>query len=360
MSSMKSRKVKLMAGAVLVAAASTSHAQSSVTLYGIANTAVTYFSKTANSTGGNAGKSFALVDGGNGPSLFGIRGVEDLGAGMSAEFKLESGINMANGGFNSSNGNYFGRQAWVALNSGYGSVKAGLQFSPFFTTLYASDPRQHSEFGSGLVIYGDNVVVTGAFNSNAISYTSPKIAGLQGQAMLALGGEAGNFQAGRQWAASLKYEGGSFMINAAIYDGNRGGTVNTPLPSVVAFEGRTVGAAYYFGALVVKASFVNYKVAQSFNANVYGGGLSYQITPAVDVNGGVWYTTDRNDTANHSVMTAMGVDYFLSKRTSLFAQIGLVDNHGAMDTGLSVSSESFVKGVAGTTVGGNVGIRHTF
>jgi predicted porin len=239
-------------------------------------------------------------------------------------------------------------------------VKAGLQFSPFFTTLYALDPRHHSEFGSGLVIFGDSVAVTSAFSSNAVSYTSPNLAGFQGQAMLALGGQAGNFPAGRQWSASLKYENGSIMVSAAFFDSNSGGTVQTPVPSTLAFEGRTIGAAYTIGSLIVKASFVNYKVAQSVDNNVYGGGLKYQITPAVDVNGGAWYTTDRNDTENHSILAAVGTDYELSKRTSLYAQLAMVNNHGAMNTGLSVSEVSLLHGVKGTTVGGNVGIRHSF
>ncbi|MGF6636641.1 porin [Paraburkholderia sp. 35.1] len=357
---MRFTKLQLAASAVVAVMASTANAQSSVTLYGIANTAFVFTNKTANASGGNAGQTFAVVDGGDGPSLFGIRGVEDLGSGLKAEFRLESGINMANGGFNSSNGNFFGRQAWVGLEGQFGMVKAGLQLSPFFSALYESDPRQFSEFGSGLVILGDNVLVTSAFNANAVSYTSPTLAGFQGQAMLALGGQAGDFSAGRQWSASLKYENGSVMINAAIYDGNSGGTVQTPFPSTVAFEGRTIGAAYTFGSLIIKASFVNYKVAQSFNSNVYGGGLKYQITPSTDLNGGVWYSTDRNDTANHSVLAAVGTSYHISKRTSVYVQAALVNNHGAMNTGLSLSEFSLLRGVAGTTVGANVGIRHTF
>jgi predicted porin len=357
---MKFKKLHIAASAVVAVMAGTAHAQSSVTLYGIANTAFVFTSKTANASGGNAGKTVGIVDSGDGPSVFGIRGTEDLGSGLKAEFRLESGINMANGGFNSSNGNFFGRLAWVGLDSNYGAVKAGLQFSPFFTTLYALDPRHHSEFGSGLVIFADSVAVTSAFVSNSVSYTSPEIAGFQGQAMLALGGKAGDFSAGRQWSASLKYENGSLLIDAAFFDGNSGGTVQTPIPSTLAFEGRTIGAAYTIGSLTVKASFVNYKVAQSFDSNVYGGGLKYQITPAVDVNGGVWYTTDRNNTENHSILAAVGTDYQLSKRTSLFAQFATVNNHGAMNTGLAVSEASLVRGVKGTTVGGNVGIRHSF
>lgn len=357
---MKISKLKLASSVVMAVIASRVNAQSSVTLYGIADAAIVFSSKTANASGGNAGKSFAVADGGGGPSLFGMQGVEELGSGLKAEFKLESGINLANVGFNSSNGNFFGRQAWVGLDGNFGAFKAGLQRSPFFVAVFDSDPRHYSGFGSALLIYGDNVAVTGAFDSNAVTYTTPQLAGFQGQAMLALGGAAGDFSAGRQWSASLKYENGSLMMNAAIYDGNSGGTVQTPLPSTLAFEGRTIGAGYTFGSLIIKASFANYKVARSFNSNVYGGGLQYYLTPAVELNGGTWYTTDRDNTTNHSVLAAVGASFHVSSRTSLYAQIGIVNNHGAMHTGLSVTDTSLLRGVTGTTVGGNIGIRHAF
>jgi predicted porin len=113
------------------------HAQSSVTLYGLVDGGVLYLSKTQNSTGGNGGKLFGFTDSGQVPSQFGVRGTEDLGGGLSAEFKLESGISIANGGFNDSNGNFFGRQAsdWRAR-----SVRS----RPVCSSLRSSTPCSHS------------------------------------------------------------------------------------------------------------------------------------------------------------------------------------------------------------------------
>ncbi len=81
-------------------------------------------------------------------------------------------------------------------------------------------------------------------------------------------------------------------------------------------------------------------------------------TPAVDLNGGVWVTSDRNDTGNHSVLAALGATYSLSKATALYAQVAMVDNHGAMNTGLGINNALY--GVTGTTLGANAGVRHTF
>jgi predicted porin len=266
---------------------------------------------------------------------------------------------MANGGFNDSNGNLFGRQASVGVTGGFGTVKAGLQYSPFALSIIATDPRNTSSFGSGVPLYIGNVFVTGVFNANAVSYTSPTMGGFQGSALLALGGTPGSFQAGRQYSASLDYHAGPFMLSAAMYSGNAGGTAaSTPVPGTVEFSGRTLGASYQLGDLTMKLNYVNYKVAGACDNRVDGAGASYYVTPATNVNAGVWYTSDGNDTANHSVMAAAGLTYNLSKATLLYGQIGFVNNHGKMDTGLSLHGALF--GVQGSTVGADIGIRHTF
>ncbi|CAB3790929.1 Outer membrane porin protein 32 [Paraburkholderia caffeinitolerans] len=349
----------LLALALMGVTSGAAYAQSSVTLYGELDAGLLYTNKTlAPTTGGNAGSNFSLIDGGRAPSFFGFTGTEDLGGGLKAKFKIESGINVANGGLNNSNGNQFGRQAWLALDGNFGEFKAGLQFSPFFLAVDESDPRAFSLFGSGALPYVNSAIGTGIFNSNAVSYTTPRFAGLQGRAMLALGGSPGDFQAGRQYSFAVNYEHGGLTANAAFYDGNAGGTANTPVPTNLGFEGRMLGVSYAYGPVIAKASFVNYKVAGSANNNVYGGGLTYYVSPAFDVNGGVWVTSDRDHTTNHSVLAALGAEYFLSKTTSLYAQVGLVDNHGAMDTGLSITGA--LNEVPGTTTGADIGIRHTF
>jgi len=335
------------------------HAQRSVTLYGVVDDALLYTSKSLNpTTGGNAGKVFAMANGDTSYSYFGFSGIEDLGDGLTAQFKLESGVSVANGALASCNGNLFGCQAWISLDSKYGEAKVGLQLSPFFYALYESDPRNFSFFGSGAVNLVGNFLGTAIFTPNTVSYTSPDLGGLRTSLLYGFGGVSGNFRAGRQYSASVKYEYGGLMVNAAIFDSNSGGANPTPTPTDLAAEGRTIGAAFKFGAVTVKASFVNYKVAGSFNNNVYGGGLSWFVMPALVLDGGVWLTSDRDHTTNHSLLAAMGMNYFLSKRTALYAQVATVNNHGAMNTGVSIPVALY--GTKGTTVGASIGIRHSF
>jgi predicted porin len=144
-----------------------------------------------------------------------------------------------------------------------------------------------------------------------------------------------------------------------MYSGNSGGTAaSTPTPSTVAFSGRTIGAGYRLGDWTIKAAFVEYKVAGSFDSHVYSAGFSYLATPSINVDAGVWVVRDGNDADNHSVMAATGVEYFLSKATSAYCQVAFLNNHGHMKNGLSINGALY--GTEGSTVGAIVGIRHFF
>ena len=108
-------KKTLVMAAVAASFTSVAHAQSSVTLYGLLDAGVTYTSNV------NGGKQFAVTSGNIDQSLFGLRGVEDLGGGLKAIFTLESGFNVGNGKY-ANDGSMFNRQSYVGLSSQYGTV----------------------------------------------------------------------------------------------------------------------------------------------------------------------------------------------------------------------------------------------
>ncbi|NMM02789.1 porin [Paraburkholderia sp. RP-4-7] len=388
-----------VAAAALCAAGAANADDSSVTLYGIADAGLMYLSHStpAFNGGTGAGREFQLTNSGYSPSLWGLKGTEDLGGGLKAEFKLESGINLANGGFDNPGGNngLFNRTADVGLSGGFGKVMAGLQLSPFFEMIFDLDPRGTSEFGSMLIPVSENSLIAAIFMPNAVTYTSPNIAGFQFAALYSLGGVAGSFQTGRAYSVGAKYTNGTLLVGAAYIN------VNNAADSALASVGElypanvrayTAGASYKFGGLTAKASFANFKansvpvsvdpaLANSTNTsvNIYSGGVDYFALPDLDLNAGVYYQQDRVNSGGHSVMGAIGTQFFLSKRTSLYAQVGVVNNTCARDgvclgSGLSVESGgSGVGGLQGlgtaaeglglppgTTVGADVGIRMTF
>src|ERR1700744_1205877 len=97
--------------AVVAAACCSSYAmaQSSVTLYGLISTGISYSSNTKGADGKGHG-TVMMSSGVLQPPRWGITGNEDLGSGLNAIFTLESGFG-SNNGTMSQGGRLFGRQA---------------------------------------------------------------------------------------------------------------------------------------------------------------------------------------------------------------------------------------------------------
>jgi predicted porin len=99
-------------------------AQSSVTLYGMVDILMDI------SNQGN-GTLTRMTNGGLAGSRIGLAGVEELGNGYKAIFKLENGF-ASNTGVIEQGGALFGRQAWVGLQGPQGSLTFGRQYAPEF------------------------------------------------------------------------------------------------------------------------------------------------------------------------------------------------------------------------------------
>src|SRR5258708_13449243 len=94
--------------------------QSSVTLYGIADTAIQYISNV----GGHALFQEANT---HSPDIFGIKGVEDLGGGLHTIFDLQNEY-LLNNGRELVPGTLFNRKSYVGLQSDtYGTLTLGHQ-----------------------------------------------------------------------------------------------------------------------------------------------------------------------------------------------------------------------------------------
>jgi predicted porin len=193
-------KKSLLALAVLGAFAGAASAQSSVTLYGIVDVGVQYddFKR------GGASSRTAIDGGLQAGNRLGFRGSEALGGGLNAVFTLEAGFNLDNG-TSAQQGRLFGRQAWVGVDGGIGTLVAGRipSFSSgtgSFDMFGAVDP-----FGTAWITAGLQSTFSAANSmrlDNAIAYRSPKFAGFQ-------------FGAGYSFAAS-----GAGATNEVAGDGN--------------------------------------------------------------------------------------------------------------------------------------------
>ena len=82
------------------------------------------------------------------PSIWGIKGSEDLGGGLTASFALESDLEASTGGTNrggstlSNNGaRFWARQANISLSNDMGSLTLGRIYSPALLAIAGVDPR---------------------------------------------------------------------------------------------------------------------------------------------------------------------------------------------------------------------------
>jgi GBP family porin len=105
-------KKSLLALAALSTFAGMAHAQSTVTLYGIADAGILYTNNVG--TSAKHGALWQVASGNESGSRWGLTGAEDLGGGLKAIFKLENGFNVNNGTLGQG-GREFGRQAYVGL-----------------------------------------------------------------------------------------------------------------------------------------------------------------------------------------------------------------------------------------------------
>lgn len=358
----------LIGGMAYLLSAASAHAQSSVTLYGTLDTGILYTSKTPNAAGQNAGSTVSFENAGLSPTNFGIKGTEDLGGGYAAKFDLQSGIDLGTGGFdNNLAGSFFGRQSWLGLSSPYGEVRFGVQFSPFEDAMYELDPREFSQLGSLITLYSANIV-TGTFSQNALEYRSPNIRGLTVRLMTNLGGHAGNFREGFGYSGMLMYEIGGFKFVAGAMDQvEASGTPETNAAFIFSMPvvAKTLGLSYTFSTVRVAASYTTFRAPELLgNAlnganDIYSLGADWSITPAFGTNAAVSYIRDPDISGSHAFQVAGGLNYLLSKRTTLYGQVAVVNNSGGEHIGPTMENGNLI-GVTGTTVAANIGIKHTF
>ena len=112
----------LMGAAVPLLASVSAQAQSAVTLYGVVDA---NYSRMKGGTNTRNGIDSSGLQG----SRWGMRGSEDLGNGLKANFVLESGYS-TDTGISGQGNRLFGRNAWVGLGGGLPASAAPVLSAP--------------------------------------------------------------------------------------------------------------------------------------------------------------------------------------------------------------------------------------
>lgn len=224
-------KKSLLALAVL-AASGVAMAQSSVTLYGVADVSV---AKTTDKS--LAASANGLLNNGN--SRFGMRGVEDLGGGLKASFNMEAAVNLANGATDS---NMFQRAAYMALDGSFGQIYAGRRLSPSFYAIANYELTGTANYSA----IGNKFGFGGTRNDAFIAYSTPAMSGFKATVGTTLKGNNAPTQ-GAKTEMALTYNQGP--LSAGI-------SYNSTAQNVgAAKKNGQVGAAYDFGDFKLAASY---------------------------------------------------------------------------------------------------------
>ncbi|WP_321954229.1 porin [Paraburkholderia bannensis] len=365
-------KKALLAAAIAVPAVG--YAQSSVSLYGIVDEGVTY-------TNSQAGHSNVQMSSGNiQGSRWGLKGQEDLGGGLAAVFNLENGYDVGTGKLGQG-GRMFGRKAYVGISSPYGTVTLGRQYESTvdFITPYVSNEI----WGGGLFIHANDMDLTdGTVRvDNSMKFKSVDYAGFNFGGLYSFGGQPGAFGKNSVWSAGASYTHDWFSAGASYLHINSPSTAvlqtfaNSPTYTNVIY-GSYLAAARSEDVLAAGTSlkFGAAQVLLSYTDTVYHGGaeghdvrfanyetsFGYYFTPTVfgaatyNFTDGINHANDQ--TPRYHLFGLMG-DYFLSKRTDLYAQVAAQlatsDAHYAQIGGLTASSTN-------RQVVARIGIRHKF
>lgn len=373
------KKTGIMALA-LAAAAPGVHAQSSVTLYGVVDGSILWQTTAAASFSPKARNTGSIVrykDGGVYTSLWGMKGEENLGGGYRATFQLQGNFDSGSGKFGPADTPgttaIFNQVATVGVSGGFGSVKAGRQYAPMILALAATDVRHAQYFGSiltalvginsaaGWVGASTNGPLGAIYDSNAIVYTSPTLAGVTLNLEYAPGGVAGQWQGGTRESAVLQYDNYGLKLAAIYYNGHdTNPPAGAPLTGVDNNRLWSLSALYTRNDFSVGASYMNGRDPSRSNIadyDIFSGGVGYRFTPAFNTSAAVYYLRDKNNSANHSIEYVLGAEYSLSKATMVYADAGYVDNHGAMNQTLAYGQPV---APGRSTTGVIAGLRHKF
>ncbi|KIG01416.1 porin [Caballeronia concitans] len=371
-------KTSLALGTVAVAsitfASGAARAQSSVTLYGIADVGVEYLNNT--SAGGSQVRE---VSGNLSGSRWGLKGVEDLGGGMKAIFDVENGFNINDGttaqstrglGANATTTTrLFGRQAWVGLLYKGQQLTLGRQNALIYEQSVTFDPMGVSSRYSALSL--DYALA--ARIDNSAKYTG-KFGPVTAQAMYSTrydtgyGSEVpGALITGRFFSGALTYASGPIAATA-VYEQRNSNTLTTNTST----ERRALAAATYnFGPVTAYAGYRYLRASNAFlptnpiavangseanAANLYWLGAQYLIAPSLQLTA-VGYYHDVHSTGADPWLAVVSADYFLSKRTDLYATVGYA--HNKDNSALGVNGYGTVAAGHNQT-GVNIGLRQKF
>ena len=290
-------KKSLIALAVL-SASGFAMAQSSVTLYGVADAGL---GKVKFGTGTDASNKTEFTSGSlvnNGNSRLGVRGTEDLGGGLKAGFNFETGLDLDDG---SASSNFWARQANVWLGGNWGTVKLGRQFTPSYLTTATYELTGTANYSVLANTY--NYAGMGSRANSAFAYVTPSFGGFTAALAYVTKTDLGLSKAA--WDLGMMYNNGPIAAGVSV---NKAGTSKTNYQA---------GAKYSFGNFALAGSYTQASnqakaVRRGFGLGASAGFGAFTVT--LDLT----RDTKNEWTAKKYTNGVVEAKYALSKRTFVY------------------------------------------
>jgi predicted porin len=304
-------KKSLVALAVL-AASGASMAQSTVTLYGLAD----IFLASVKSDPGVTQN--VLNSGAVNGSRWGMKGSEDLGGGLKANFQLESGFNIDTGA-SAQGGLLFGRQSWVGFSGDFGAVKLGRMPTPYDDVNGNADGVFDSQISAMAHVfrsYNNDFPGYTIRTNNTIKFESNNYSGFSGAFSYALGeNKTAATGAGYITAMNLAYGAGPLALSMAYQSEKATG-------NATAINNTRLNAGYNFGVATLKGAYGkagNVGAVSGADATEYQIAVDYPVSAALTLSGN-FATSKDNGTLGDAKRKGYGFGgaYTLSKRTFLY------------------------------------------
>ncbi len=333
-------KKSLLAVAVLGAFSAMASAQSSVTIYGVLDLALTKGNGGTAFNNGANGTSKAWTLKQSAASRLGFRGNEDLGGGLSAQFQIEHRFTPDTG---AANAIFWHGRSYVQLTSkDLGSVYLGREYAPTFVFSGKMDPfgtdgvaqmggRLHAGYSVNPIGTNNATAESPSWRQqNAIGYRSPNLGGLT---VMAAVGLAEGVTQNRDVQFNVEYGAGPIYAGMG-YARQTGALKFTGGPAPTTFQSNNgdgsslinVGGAYDLGVIRPMVYFARAKSG----ANVLGQSTwnkFYMIGATAPIGGGklkvAYGRLEPRGANNTENKFGLGYDYPLSKRTNLYADLAL-------------------------------------
>ena len=392
---------KTLAALAVLSAFAGSALAADVTLYGRADLGLRYSHVDGDQANKDAVDTFEMASGNYSGSRFGLKGTEELGNGLKVGFVLENGFNADDGSLKT-NGKLFDREAIIRVMGNFGELGFGR------TSILSNDANTYgigsyfSALGTGWGDVGGQDAVWGAGYAsrmdNVITYVTPEFAGVKVYAQYSFGAntykdddkltrEEGKTTTDRYYGLGMTYDAGNLALAAIVDSTNRStahkaGEAQDVKDAVRVIVGGSydlgavkpyVSAAYFkdggvndVGDMLAQHSIDSTATIADAGKKCYFDGYGVVLGAKVPAFGGAFYgnvgylDADSDSNALSSKIekievkrwfAGIGYDYSLSKRTTVYADLGYAQDKWEQGKTLDAKPSMFQ---------GAVGLMHSF